>query len=173
MPRTRSPTGPAGALPPQSAAPDPVLSPPQLQVSTRSFGIYGSRTRAPASGDAQQLARSTKLERVGQNENRSKLLEAIMPDAPVHDSLQQLPGETLRERSTTESQMQKISRLLIHMRPLGLKPPHFLTVLLALSRAGWENTCWQQAGNTCHELQQGVTSVETPRTKHAVLTWPR
>ena len=102
MPRTRSPTGPAGALPPQSAAPDPVLSPPQLQISTRSFGIDGSRTRAVASSDAQQLAGSPKLERVGQNKNRSKLLESVMLDAPVYDLFQQLPEQTLRERDAAE-----------------------------------------------------------------------
>ena len=102
MPRTCSPTSTAGAFPPQPAAPDLVPSPPQLQISTRSLGIDGDGTRAFAGSDAQQLTGGAQLERVGQNKDRSKLLESVMLDAPIYDSLQQLPEQTLRRRNTSE-----------------------------------------------------------------------
>ena len=143
MPRTCSPTSTAGAFPPQPAAPNLILPSSQLQIGARSLGIDGHGTRALASSDAQQLTGGAQLERVGQNKNRSKLLESVMLDAPIYDSLQQLPEQTLRKRSTSEPLTQRL-HLRIHMRSLGLKPPYFLTVLLALSRAGCENTLERQ-----------------------------
>ena len=107
MPRTCSPTSTAGAFPPQPAAPNLILPSSQLQIGTRSLGIDGDGTKAFAGSDAQQLTGGAQLERVGQNKDRSKLLESVMLDAPIYDSLQQLPEQTLRRRNTSEPLTQR------------------------------------------------------------------